>query len=186
MTLYNQKLPILFDHKTQALFCGDDLQEAMLLKADGKPMQQVKVIFLYGRYPAVSIGGKKIHIHRLLGEYYACRELFPCEIVHHINGNCCDARRGNLKIMWAGEHATLHLTGRKLTPAQCQVIAERNRSREGIPRKKKLNIPRRAIEQLRSDGLSINAIAKHFGCDWSSIKSRTTDNPELLEKQANE
>ena len=31
------------------------------------------------------------------------------------------------------------------------------------------------------NGKSINWIAKHFGVDWSTIKSRVDENPELLE-----
>ena len=182
MTLNSQKLPILFEHKTNATFSGDDLVDAMLIKANGKPIQQIKSIFLHGRYPAISLFGKKYHIHRILAEHYMGRQLESCELVHHVNGVSWDAKKDNLQITTASLHNKYHLTGRILSSRERQVISDRNRKRKGERRKYKVAIPLHRIKQMLSDGMSVNAIANHFECAWSTIKKRTTDNPELLEK----
>lgn len=116
MTLNRQRLPLLFEHRTRSMFCGADLQNAILEEASPMPVQQVKAIFQHGRYPAISIGGRKIHIHRLLAKYYIRRRLRKNEIVHHINGNDWDARQYNLLVTQQGAHARGHLTGRKQSP----------------------------------------------------------------------
>ena len=45
----------------------------------------------------------------------------------------------------------------------------------------KYNIPPDELKCFLDDGMSINSIAKHYGCDWSVIKQRIHENPELLE-----
>ena len=46
----------------------DELEKAILLYSC-KPTISKKHIFMYGNYPAVSIGKDKIHIHRLMMMY---------------------------------------------------------------------------------------------------------------------
>lgn len=58
-----------------------------------------KVFYLYGQ---------EIKEHRLIFEQYLGRELQRSEVVHHINGNRCDNRLENLKLMTLGEHTKLH------------------------------------------------------------------------------
>ena len=36
-------------------------------------------------------------------------------------------------------------------------------------------------KEFLGKGWSINKIAKYYGCDWSTVKNRIYDNPELLE-----
>ena len=43
---------------------------------------------------------------------------------------------------------------------------------------------RAALEELKTflvEGKSINWIASHYGCDWSTIRNRIYENPELVE-----
>ena len=181
MTLNKQKLPLIFVHKTKVSFCGDDLQDAILIRAT-KPVQQVKNIFLYGRYPAISIGGKKLHIHRLLLEYYLGRRLGEFDVTHHINSNRLDCRKENLQCLSCFEHGSLHNKGKKLSTEHKAKIAEANRNRKGMVYKERIHIPLWLIKSLLQDGVSVNCIAKYFECDWSTIKKRIHENPELLEK----
>lgn len=63
----------------------------------------------------------------------------------------------------------------------CQKLSEANRKRKGVPHKKRRHIPQIQMYALLASGMSINGIAKYYGVDWSTIKSRIHDNPELLE-----
>lgn len=49
--------------------------------------------------------------------------------------------------------------------------------------KKRHLIPNYQLQDLLNHGLSINTIAKLYQCDWSTIKSRIHENPELLEAE---
>ena len=47
--------------------------------------------------------------------------------------------------------------------------------------KKRVFINKDDLRTLLASGVSINKIAKYFGCDWSTVKARIHENPELLE-----
>ena len=49
--------------------------------------------------------------------------------------------------------------------------------------KKRVDIPKDKLRELLSDGKTINWIASYFGCDWSTVKARIYENPELLEEE---
>ncbi len=186
MKLNKQKLPLIFEHGTKALFNGDDLQSAILLKADGKPVQQIKRIFKHGRYPAISISGKKTHIHKLLIEYYIGRQLKQKEVTHHANRLTYDARKENLEVWNRAIHASFHNKDKTLTADHRKKIGEANRKRKGVIKMPlRRNLPLATIISFRRDGWSINRIAHYFGVDWTTIKHRLVlvhENPELLEK----
>lgn len=69
-------------------------------------------IYLHGRYPAVSIHNEKIHVHRLLMQYWL-RTRIPFEYsVHHLNENKLDARKENLSLILNKAHNSKHNKGR--------------------------------------------------------------------------
>ena len=100
--------------------CGCILRELDLERAIGwysaKPVSRIKHIFMYGRYPAVSIYDTKIHIHRLLAMHYCKRDLESHDYVHHINGNPLDARPENLEVQSDSVHQRQANKGRKQSP----------------------------------------------------------------------
>lgn len=42
------------------------------------------------------------------------------------------------------------------------------------------------LSDLLAKGYSINKISKIYGCDWSTVKNRINENPDLLERLKNE
>lgn len=38
------------------------------------------------------------------------------------------------------------------------------------------------LKKLLDSGYSINRISKIYGCDWSTVKNRIHENPELMEE----
>jgi len=107
--------PIQFLNQCKCLYDAEDLEDAIKWYS-GKPVARIKRIFIYGRYPAVSIYDEKIHIHRLLAMYYEQRDLDSAEYIHHIDGDPLNARRENLVIQAASEHQHNANKGRRQSP----------------------------------------------------------------------
>ena len=171
---------LIFLNECNCIVDYELLEKAMLWYSDKNLMVKRK-IYLYGLYPAVSIFDEKIHIHRLLLLYRNKGIITKGLVTHHINHNKLDCSINNLQLIPCQAHTAHHLKGRILTNAQRNRIIEYNRSRKGISHKKKYNISLIEIKEHLFKGLSINQIAKIYGCDWSTIKARIIDNPELLE-----
>ena len=173
---------IVFVNQCDCVFDPAELRKATRWYSN-KPVARIKTIYLHGQYPAVSIYDKKIHVHRLLMMYWLQRDLAHNEHIHHMRGklNCL---RYNLLLMSAAAHNRIHVADRVLSTEARSKISAANRLRKGMPHKRTLNVSTEAIKQKHTEGLSINAIARYFGCDRSSIKRRLTDTPHLLEKQA--
>jgi hypothetical protein len=168
--------------------CGCLVDEPELAKAiqwySDKPVARLKHIYIHGAYPAISIYKEKLHIHRLLMMYWENRVLNPTEYVHHCDGNKLNALKDNLSIIEQGRHQSLHNSGKSLSLSHRQKLSEANRKRKGVPHKKRRHIPKIQMYALLASGMSINGIAKYYGVDWSTIKSRIYDNPELLEQSS--
>ncbi len=92
-----------FVNEAKAMFNATDLREAIHWYAQ-RGVAPTKKVFMYGRYPAVNIYDKKIHIHRLLMMFYEERDLERGEYVHHIDGNPLNALPQNLEIQSASQH----------------------------------------------------------------------------------
>src|SRR5699024_765656 len=157
-----------------------ELEKAIIWYSD-KPVARLRKIYMHGNYPAVSIYHEKIHVHRLLMMYWEKRRLNREEYVHHKDENKLNALKSNLEIMPESEHQSLHTKGRRFSKEHRKKIAEANKKRKGIKVRRKYNIPNDELRSHLKNGKSINWIAKHFGVDWSTIKSRVNENPELLE-----
>src|SRR5690606_22109867 len=170
---------IEFINKCNCIVDYSDLEKAILWYTN-KPVARLKTIYLQGQYPAVSIHKEKIHVHRLLMMYWEQRKLRSEEHVHHKDGNRLNALRENLEILDASEHLSLHNKGKKLTKSHKNKISNANRKRKGMKLKKRRNIPLDELRMLLDKGWSVNKIAKHFNVDWSTIRNRIHENPELL------
>lgn len=99
--------------------CGCIIDEKELIKAilwyASKPVVSQKTIFIYGKYPAVSIHHEKIHVHRLLMAYWLNRPLQQSEYVHHVDSNRLNVQRHNLLVLDCSKHQSIHNKGRKQT-----------------------------------------------------------------------
>lgn len=181
MTLKTQRA-VKLQNKCGCIFDHDELVAATIWYSD-KPIQSQKRISMHGRYPCVSIGKEKIHIHRLLMMYWCGRRLKASEHVHHKNENKLDARRENLEVVSASAHTSMHNKGKVVGEYQIQRIKESNKKRKGRIISKHAHAPYKEVIEMRSGGMSINKIARYFGVDWSTIKNRLTEvaqNPELI------
>ena len=79
-----------FSNECECLVDYSELEKAILWYQK-KPSLSRKKIYLHGHYPAVSIHNEKIHIHRLLMQYWL-KTRIPFEYsVHHLNENKLDA-----------------------------------------------------------------------------------------------
>lgn len=169
---------INFINDCNCLVNYDLLEQAILWYSKDFVFAQ-KHIFMYGKYPAVSIYNKKIHVHRLLKSYIEKRILERNEYVHHIDGNKLNASISNLEIIKQDEHQSMHNKGRKFSVEHKTKISKANMKRKGIKLKKRIDMP--YLDEYVRLGYSINKIAKIYNCDWSTVKNRIYENPEFFE-----
>lgn len=181
MIVKKQK-PIEFINTCDCIVHYGELEQAILWYQN-KPTARLKKIYLHGRYPAVSIHQKKVHVHRLLMMYWLDNKNLPKTIhTHHTNGNKLDCTRTNLNCYLESTHLSFHNKGKTLTTEHRLKLSIAGRRRRGMKIKKRLNIPFEKIKYFLEQGKSINFIAKHFNCDWTTIKSRIHQNSEKLEQ----
>ncbi|WP_137744898.1 hypothetical protein [Robertmurraya siralis] len=179
MIVTTQK-PIEFVNKCDCLVDYRELEKAILWYTK-KPVTRLKTIYMHGRYPAVSIYKEKIHVHRLLMMFWKNRILSKEEQVHHKDENKLNALKSNLEIVFEGSHQSFHNKGKTLGKEHKRKIGMGNKNRKGIKMKKRVDIPLIELKSLIDRGHSINAIAKKYKCDWSTVRNRIHENPELLE-----
>ncbi|WP_413485557.1 hypothetical protein [Brochothrix thermosphacta] len=179
MTVKIQK-EIRFINECGCIVVEKDLAAAILWYQN-RPTLSEKKIYMHGRYPAVSIGDVKIHVHRLLMQYWLGIKLPFNASVHHLNENKLDARKENLSIFINSAHNSNHNKGKVLDKEHKRKISEANKNRKGMKMKKKHNIPTYQLKDLLNFGFSINYIASLYKCNWSTIKSNIHENKELLE-----
>lgn len=175
-----KQVKIEFSNECECLVDYSELEKAILWYQK-KPSLSKKKIYLHGHYPAVSIHNEKIHVHRLLMQYWL-RTKLPFEYsVHHLNENKLDARKENLSLILNKAHNSKHNKGRVLSETHRRKIAKANHNRKGMKMKKRVLIPKEELKVFVKEGKSINWIAQHYGCDWSTVKARIHQTPELLE-----
>jgi hypothetical protein len=178
MTVKKQR-KIIIENKCNCIVGESLLIKAMIWYA-GRPQCSKKTIFLHGRYPAVGIFHEKIHVHRLIMLFLNRSHILKGIVSHHKDGNCLNATVDNLELMPHGIHASLHNKGKVLTLKHRAKIAENNRLRKGIPHKEKVHIDLNLLKKYLSEGMSINKCARYFKCDWTTIRKRIHDNPEII------
>ena len=125
MTPTTQKT-ICFVNKTDCIVDLDLLERACVWFSD-KPLVSKKSIFMYGKYPAVTIYKNKIHIHRLMMSFVLGRHLGTNEYVHHKNGNRLDCRLDNLQLIDVFTHQSMHNKGKKISEWHKERIRQWNR-----------------------------------------------------------
>ncbi len=180
--IVNEQKPLEFIDDCNCLVDYEELEKAILWYSD-KPVARLRKIYLHGRYPAISIYHEKIHVHRLLMMYWKGRRLKTEEHVHHKDENRLNALRENLEIVIGSDHISYHNKYKKLTVEHRKRISEANKRRKGTKQKKTVNIPFGELKYLINKGYSINGISKLYKCDWSTVKARTFENPELLKEE---
>ena len=141
--------------------------------------KSIKHIYMHGNYPAITIYKEKIHIHRLIKSYIEQRKLDKTEFVHHKDGNKLNANIDNLEIIKDYKHQSLHNKGKILTNEHKEKISKANHKRLGMKMKK--HVEMKELPKLLKQKWSINKIAKFYKCDWSTVKNRIYENPDLLE-----
>lgn len=184
--IVKEQKPIELKNECGAIFDEKELIRAMIWYGE-KPICRVKRVFLSGKYPAVSIHEKKIHIHRLLMLYWTSNKIPKGFVVHHINGDKLDARMDNLSLFPASTHSSGHNKGKTFSKEYRAKLSEANRKRRGTRyRLRKPEITKEQVYTWRSNGMSFNEISKMTGLDWGCVKQRYIDfihdNPELLEE----
>lgn len=177
--------PIKFINDCGAIVDYQELENAILWYQN-KPTISIKHIYMQGNYPAVSIFKQQIHIHRLLWMYWTKdKNLERSRFVHHKDGNKLNAMRENLIEMNASEHQSMHNKGREATQDQIDRIIKFNHTRKNTRQPLiRSDVSYKKVYELKQQGLSINAIAKYFNADWSTIQVRLKDidnNPKLIE-----
>lgn len=177
---------IYFINDCGAIVDYSELRNAIYWYSD-KPVCSSKHIYMYGNYPAISICKEKIHVHRLLMMYWL-RAKIPAEYsVHHINEDKTDARKENLSLVLNSVHNSNHNKGKKPTQKAVEKLIERNHKRKGTSQPYKRNdVTTQKVAELVQKGYSVNRISIELKCDWSTIKARIYDNPELLEVEEHE
>jgi hypothetical protein len=161
-----------------------ELEKSILWYSD-RPTVSIKHIYMFGKYPAVSIQDEKIHIHRILMMYWLGCKIPNEYVVHHIDEDKKNALKENLSIVFASTHLSNHNKGKELTSNQKEIIIANNHKRKGVKKNKyRKDVSLQQINNLRSQGLSINKIAQELHCDWTTIRARLqeVDNPELLQE----
>ena len=188
MTLKVQK-NITLVNKCGAIYDDKLLIDAMLWYSD-KPLLSVKSVSLHGRYPCISIGKKKIHIHRLIGMYKIRQKDLESSVhFHHINGDRLDNRVNNIEMIDACSHLSRHNKGK--TPSQrcIEATIQSNKLRKGTRMKPhRPDITPQMVYNLRKEGLSFNKIAQLLKMDYGCVKKRFEDaihdNPELIKEES--
>ena len=185
MIIKEQKT-IVFDNQCDCQFDSKILSDAIIWYFYPKFVYYKKRITLWRRYPAISAHGINVHVHRLLGMYLLLKEIVYGRtsnsiVIHHKDTNILNCYGENLEVKLFGKHISEHLKGTKFTIEHRRKIGEANRRRKGMKFKKSAKVPLGELKELLLKNDSINSISKHFGVDWSTIKNRIIDNPELIE-----
>ena len=182
--MIKEQREIRFVNDCNAIFDYKELKKAILWYAKS-PVAQIKHIYMFGNYPAVSIHNKKIHIHRLLMMYWLNSHLPRDFFVHHIDNNKLNATKENLSIVFSSAYQRHHNIGKIISDKQKQMIREFNHSQKGKRRNYKRSVSAKDVYELKSKGYSFNKISKILNLDWGCVKQRYEDfihdNPELME-----
>ena len=179
MTIKIQR-PIKIINDCGALIDESDVAQAIIWASKIKT-PAIHHVFKWGKYAGVTVNREKVHVHRLLMEWQLNQKLPQAMYVHHLNENKMDDRLSNLAVMVGKYHTSHHMLGAKFSKEHNEKIAEANHKRKGTKIKKRRILPIADIAADYSKGKSINSLAKKYHVDWTTIRSRLDENPDLLE-----
>jgi hypothetical protein len=168
-----------FDNTCNCVVDYELLERAMLWYSDGV-LKSDRVIFIHAKYPAVNIYYEKILIHRLIAMYIYKAKVCSSIHAHHKDGDKLNCSKHNIELINASAHMSHHNKGKRLSLEHRMKISEAGKKRKGMKIKRKHNLPVDELKEMLEDGWSINKISRHYGCDWSTVKLRINENPELL------
>lgn len=113
MIVKTQK-PIKLTNTCNAIYDEATVVKGILDFITDGPVAANKKVFMYGRYPAVSVRQHKLHLHRIV--WFAVNGGIPYgHYVHHKDGNRLNNLIENLELMTASEHQRITNLGRKQT-----------------------------------------------------------------------
>jgi hypothetical protein len=124
--IVKEQKPIQFINKCGAIYNEEYLKKATLWYSK-KPVTRLKTVFLYGKYPAISVYGKKLHIHRLIAAFAYLPKYVGKRYVHHLNENKLDARLSNLKLLKPSIHQSHHNKGKQVSLETRKRLTEANK-----------------------------------------------------------
>lgn len=125
--IVNKQKPLIIENACGATFVDWQLEQAILWKSQVLPVAQRKRVFMHGRYPAISIYGDKLHIHRLILSWHFKRDLERSEYAHHKNGDKMDARLSNIELMAESTHQSHHNKGKNVSLLTRKRLTEANK-----------------------------------------------------------
>ncbi|WP_270235278.1 hypothetical protein [Lacticaseibacillus suilingensis] len=165
--------------------CGALIDEhdvaAAIIWATKTPTPSVHHVYRYGNYAGVTVNGEKVHVHRLLIEWQMNQKLPPILYVHHLNENKMDDRLSNLAVMVGKYHTSHHMMGARFSAEHKAKISEADHRRKGVKQKKRRILPTVKIVEAYVAGQSVNSLAMEYHVDWTTIRARLDENPELME-----
>jgi hypothetical protein len=176
--ILNKQNNIEFSSPVEVLFDREELKHAIYWYSK-KPVCRLKHVYLHGKYYAVSIYDKKIHIHRLLMMFWQKRDLEPQEYVHHKNGNRFNNLKDNLELIMCPDHQSIHNKNRIFSDTHRHKLSEANKKRTGMKFNKRVKIDLFDLKNRLNRGETIHYISKQYGCDWSTVRNRIYENPDL-------
>lgn len=127
-------------------------------------------IVLRNGYPTVCINRKRYYIHTLIGEYIygGIRKGY---VIHHKDKNKFNAMQENLELMSSKKHLKFHGDERKGIDFRSEKgkINSINSAKEARKRK---DVTKEKVTELRSEGFTIFEIAKELNCGVNTVNRR--------------
>lgn len=166
--------PIFFSNTCGCIVDYSELEKAILWY-QLFPTHSKKKIYLHGKYPCVTIGDTKIHVHRLLMLFWNKSKVMN-QYCHHVNHNKLDCSRYNLISIDVSKHQSCHNLGKIISNEHRVKISIAGKNRKGIPHPRRTDISNSVIQASILMGHSISKISKDNNWPWSTIKSRIIKN----------
>lgn len=161
--------PIIFNNTCNCIV-DESLLEKSILWYQNSITNRLKKIYLFGKYPAVTIGKDKLHVHRLIYQFSIGRKLDRNEYVHHVNRNKLDSTLCNLELIDSSTHQSIHNKGKIISIDHKRKISNSNKTR--VHRLNRNYLDDNKIIEMYNSGYNISQISKELNAPWSTINYR--------------